>query len=181
MRSSVARGSESTSLITDFGVAAVAVSARVQSARLAELGELLQSYDDAQLTDGIGYSMDLQRALGCVVSGIQAARPATWISRARLGIAVTGTAVVAERRAEDRKCALLCTRHVLVMPSSRILATLEEAAERVRSYVNAGLGYVTFITGPSRTSDIEKVLTLGAHGPAELDIILVDDWEPEDD
>jgi hypothetical protein len=181
MRARVARDSESTSRVTDFSVAAAAVSARVQSAPLAGLAELLQSYDDAQLTDDIGYSMDLQRVLGRNVSGTQSIRPATWISRARLGIAATGTAVVAERRAEDRKCALLCTRHVLVMPSSRILATLDEAAERIRSYINLGLGYVTFITGPSRTSDIEKVLTLGAHGPAELVIILVDDWKPEDD
>ena len=177
MRSSVARGSR----VTDFEAAALAVGTRVHLTTWTGLGTLLTSFDDDSSGDGVGYSLDLQRALGRDVSAAAAARPATWISRARLGIATTGTAVVAERRAEDRICALLCTRHVLVMPSDRVVAGPDEAAEWVRSYVNAGLGYVTFITGPSRTSDIEKVLTLGAHGPAELEIILVDDWHPEDD
>lgn len=181
MHSSVARGSATTSRVTEFEAAALAVGSRVRSVVLAELGALLESYDRDPSTAGIGYSADLLRSLGRGESGTGTPRPITWISRARLGIAATGTAVVAERRAEDRKCALLCTRHVLVMPSSRILATLEEAGEVIRSFVTVGFGYVTLVTGPSRTSDIEKVLTLGAHGPAELDIILVDDWDPQDD
>jgi L-lactate utilization protein LutC len=62
-----------------------------------------------------------------------------------------------------------------------MVATHVGAAETVRACIAGGLGYVTLISGPSRTSDIEKVVTLGAHGPAELDVILVDEWDPEDD
>jgi len=38
-------------------------------------------------------------------------------------------------------------------------------------------GFVGFITGPSRTSDIERVLTIGVHGPKQLVVIFVDDQE----
>jgi L-lactate dehydrogenase complex protein LldG len=181
MRSSVARSSAKHSRVTIFVAAAGAVGARVRLEQCAGLDQLLESYISASAEGVIGYSSDLQRRLGHPFAADRIGRPATWISRARLGIASTGTVLVAERLAEDRICALLCTHHVVVLPSSRIVATPGEASEWVRSLIGAGCGYVTLITGPSRTSDIEKVLTLGAHGPAELDIILVNGWEPPDD
>jgi L-lactate dehydrogenase complex protein LldG len=88
---------------------------------------------------------------------------------------------VAERVAEDRICALLCTRHVLLLPSHQIVSTPADAVDWMHSCFSRGRGYVTLISGPSRTSDIEKVLTLGAHGPTELHVVLVDGWNPGDD
>jgi L-lactate dehydrogenase complex protein LldG len=181
MRSSVARDSGKQSHLTDFEAAAGAVGAQVRVTEFAELDLLLTAYSSASPEGVVGYSSELQRWVGNPSETDRPIRPDTWVSRARLGIASTGTVLAAERVAEDRKCALLCTHHALVLPCSRIVATPGDAAEWVRSFITAGFGYVTLITGPSRTSDIEKVLTLGAHGPARLDIILVDGWQPPDD
>ena len=181
MRSSVTRSSAGTSLVTEFEHAARANGTRLITATAADFaGELAALVANSSDQD-LGYSTELQRALGYSSPVNRETRPSTWVSRARLGVASTGSVLVAERLAEDRIAALLCTRHILAMPAGSIVPTLNEAAELVRSLAAAGIGYVTFVTGPSRTSDIEKVLTLGAHGPAEMDIILLDSWEPTDD
>ena len=39
------------------------------------------------------------------------------------------------------------------------------------------INYISFITGPSRTADIERVLTIGVHGPERLIIVVVDEFE----
>lgn len=181
MRSSVTSGSTDASRRIDFEVAAGSTGSRVLVVESADLRDQLASYGNSSHGPAPGYSSDLSRLLDCEAECELPVRPASWISRARLGIASTGTLLVAERLAEDRICALLCTKHILVLPASYLVATHAEAAEVVRSCIINGLGYVTLISGPSRTSDIEKVLTLGAHGPAELDVILVNGWDPGHD
>ena len=181
MRSSVTVGSTESSLITDFEAAATATGARVLFTTAADLRDFRASCANESGGLELGHSSDLSRILDWDAPDEVGPRPAIWISRARLGIATTGTILVAERQAEDRIRALLCTKHILLLPSSRVVATHAEAAESVRSCIAGGLGYVTLISGPSRTSDIEKVVTLGAHGPTELDVILVDRWDPGDD
>ena len=181
MRSSVTRRSAATSLLTEFEHAALAMGARLNMATSADLADRLASLGASSPEGDVGFSMELRRELGYPAPVNREGRPNTWVSRARLGIASTGSVLVAERQAEDRIAALLCTRHILVLPAGSIVSTLNEASGLVRSLAAAGVGYVTFVTGPSRTSDIEKVLTLGAHGPAEMDIIVLDSCEPRDD
>lgn len=165
--------------VARFEAAATLAGVHVVRTASSDLSLLLASYEDAGTE--IGFSADLSTKLGIEPERDPRHNPATWISRARFGVASTGSVVVAERLARDRIAALLCNQHVLVLPSSAIVATQADAAPRVRACMALGLGYVTFITGPSRTSDIEKVLTLGAHGPAKVDVILVEAWDPGDD
>ena len=48
-------------------------------------------------------------------------------------------------------------------------------AQRVARMVDEGRPYVTLMTGPSRTADIERTLTIGVHGPRELRVVVVAD------
>jgi L-lactate dehydrogenase complex protein LldG len=63
---------------------------------------------------------------------------------------------------------------VALIPRGRQHLSLAQALELVRQQPP---GMVTMLTGPSRTTDIEKVLVLGAQGPQELELVL---WQGED-
>jgi L-lactate dehydrogenase complex protein LldG len=64
---------------------------------------------------------------------------------------------------------------VALLPRSRLLGTLGEALARVRPGAGAPPSRtITFITGPSRTADIELELVVGVHGPKHLTVLLLD-------
>ncbi len=88
---------------------------------------------------------------------------------ALLGIAQTGTVVVSGAM---RKISLLPPIHICLLSKSQIVASLQEAFAAVRK--EADSHSIVFITGPSRTADIEQTLTLGVHGPHRLIIILME-------
>ena len=87
-------------------------------------------------------------------------------------VAETGSVAVAWPR-DERGQALLADRLWLLVPAGEIVATLDEALVRIEALVRAGRPYVTLMTGPSRTADIERALTVGVHGPGELHVVLV--------
>jgi len=100
-------------------------------------------------------------------------RAALGVTEADLGIAETGTLYQDATSLVLRLASMLPPVHVAVLPTDRIVGTLEEALPYI-----AGRGqppaYAALITGPSRTADIERVLTIGVHGPAELHILCID-------
>jgi L-lactate dehydrogenase complex protein LldG len=66
-----------------------------------------------------------------------------------------------------------------VIPTSALLPTLDEAAPILKALALApGRNMVTLVTGPSRTADIERVLTVGVQGPGRVMILFADDLEP---
>ena len=91
------------------------------------------------------------------------------------GIAETGTLLVNSKSEELRLATMLCEVHVCVLKTSTLRQTSFDAESMVRAMSTDGTGYVAFITGASRTADIERVLAIGVHGPLELHILLLED------
>lgn len=93
------------------------------------------------------------------------------------GIAETGTLMLHSGARGPTTLNFLPDAHVVVLKTSQIVGNYEESWERVRAaYGESRLPRtVNFITGPSRTADIEQTIQLGAHGPRRLHIVLVED------
>lgn len=100
------------------------------------------------------------------------------VTTAQHGIAVSGTLVLESAEEKHRLLSLVPPVHVALLPVSRLCDSLAEALERVRTVDSSGIlasRTITFITGPSRTSDIELTLTIGVHGPQALHVILLEE------
>lgn len=94
------------------------------------------------------------------------------VAEGLFAVAETGSVAIALPRAE-RGEAYLADRLWLLVPASELVATLDDALARIAALVRDGRPYVTLMTGPSRTADIERALTVGVHGPGELHVVLV--------
>jgi L-lactate dehydrogenase complex protein LldG len=95
------------------------------------------------------------------------------ITGAFCAIAETGTLMTLSGRDTPAAVSLLPETHIAVVRKSRIVRGMEEAWHLMRDEMGAPARAVTFISGPSRTADIEQTVTLGAHGPYHVHIILV--------
>jgi len=94
---------------------------------------------------------------------------------ADLGIAETGTLVINCPDEELRLATMLSEYHVCVLRRSTIVVDAFAAEPQLLGYMRKNPDYTAFITGASRTADIERVLALGVHGPLELHILLLED------
>ncbi len=105
------------------------------------------------------------------------------VTSAPAAVAETGTLAMFSGADHPSTLNFLPETHVVVLPASRIAKTYEDVWDQIRARMadaSDGRGNlpprtVNFITGPSRSGDIEQTLLLGAHGPRRLHIILVDD------
>ncbi len=99
---------------------------------------------------------------------------AVGVARAAKGIAQTGTCVIVTDDEALRLETMLPEVSVILLNSADILPDLPSAAPFLRAEQSQGrASYVSFITGPSRTADIERVSAIGVHGPLELHIVLI--------
>lgn len=85
-------------------------------------------------------------------------------------VATTGSLVVDSGVAGSRSVSLLPPVHLSVVPADRIVATPGDVLRRLGGD-DIGTNLV-FVSGPSRTADIEQLLTLGVHGPVALHVVL---------
>jgi len=98
----------------------------------------------------------------------------TWADR---GIADTGTLVLNSDSEELRIATMLSETHVAVLPTENVVPSMDSLEGYMTDHFKKGAGYVAFITGPSRTADIERILTIGVHGPERLHILLAENFE----
>ena len=96
------------------------------------------------------------------------------ITYAQAGIAETGTLVLDSSVERNRLVSLVPPVHIATLNASQIYMTLSETLTALQSSEEVSPA-ITFITGPSRTADIELTLAIGVHGPQELYVIVRQD------
>jgi len=113
-------------------------------------------------------SRDRAAALDVGITGVDAA------------FASTGSVVLASGCGRNRVASLLPLHHILMVPMSTLFPTFESwlarerEAGRLDDFVTRA-GQIVFVTGPSKSADIELQLTLGVHGPGAVHAVIFDD------
>lgn len=98
------------------------------------------------------------------------------ITRCEFLVARFGSIVVSSRMSPGRKITVYPETHVVLGYTSQLVPELKNALAGIKKkYRDDYPSMISMITGPSRTADIEKTLVMGAHGPRELYVFLVDD------
>lgn len=113
-------------------------------------------------TPGLSFDISRERAASARIG----------ISQVDWGLADTGTLVQDATSMDKRLAATLPDIHMALLASDSLYPDM---ASLIKELNPGQMGYISMITGPSRTADIERVLTIGVHGPKRLIIILVDD------
>ena len=176
-------------LYDKFKVAAEALSAEVyRAANMDEARQLVTKivgelkvdkvvYAASELTDAIdvkGIAKDLNVTMTDENLRTNAADAGLGISQLDYAVAEIGTLTGNATSIESRMVSILPPIHMALVKTKNILPNL---LDTIATY-NKNLGelprYLTFVSGPSRTSDIERVLTIGVHGPGRLIIVFID-------
>lgn len=101
------------------------------------------------------------------------------LSEAILGVAASGSCMLNTSNEDVRLAGMISEINVIILDKSEIYPDLPSIAGQLRQCMNDhkdGAGtFTTFVTGPSRTADIERMPAVGVHGPLELHIILLEE------
>ncbi len=184
---------QSSSIIDSFQAHAEAVNAQVLRVATRELAlqSVVQLLNQEAVEDKPGcYAVwarcpmvgpDERRNLEGAVPGLKfdvtrelAAAAKVGVSQMDWALANTGTLVQSADEVDKRLVSTLPLLHIALVSTAALLPDLAAVLTRVDPRKSA---YLSFITGPSRTADIERVLTIGVHGPERLIIVLVDHLE----
>ena len=140
---------------------------------------LTDSPQSSALWAGCSFLDDLDRNVLKGVHGLKFEVTRELATEARFGIsqmewalADTGSLVQNSTAIEQRLVSSLSSIHIALVPTNGILPDMPALLSRVHP---RDCAYLAIITGPSRTADIERVLTIGVHGPERLVIIFVDE------
>ena len=171
-------------LVTVFSEAAHAVGAKVESVSGVEavVDYLKQLSAGPVMVPDFASAKRLELVAALKTAGVAlvqdnlrqgAATAAVGVTGANFAFAATGT-VVLESTAEDiRLATTLPEHHVVLLDPAKILEDDLAAVPHLRTFhQNSPRNYLAYITGPSRTADIERVLTIGVHGPKQLHLLL---------
>ena len=100
--------------------------------------------------------------------------PAAGVTFCNFGMADTGTVVLESTDEDIRLATTLPEIHFVIVDPQKVLSDNLAAVEPLKAlHTGSDPRFVAYISGPSRTADIERVLTIGCHGPRELHILLV--------
>lgn len=88
-------------------------------------------------------------------------------------IGETGTLLLLGAPSTPKSTALLPETHICIVKKSRMVATMEDAFALMRNEIGEPPRATFFVSGPSRTADIEQTIVIGAHGPYRVHVILI--------
>jgi len=178
-------------IFEQFKLRAEAVSAEVHRFpyKAAALDFIVRYLHEAGIADSPGSyavwadgtflrSVNKQELAACVpglsfeVTRENAAAAKVGISQLDWAMASTGSLVQDAAPIERRLASTLPVIHIAIIETSRLLPDMPAVFGKIRPEQT---NYISFITGPSRTADIERVLTIGVHGPEKLIIVFVDE------
>ncbi|MCK5940472.1 MAG: lactate utilization protein [Planctomycetes bacterium] len=155
-------------------VADEAAAARRVEALLAEFGARSLALSDAP--EVVAVAGQLGPSIECLPHDADRERLLTaeaGLSSAQFAIAETGTLVLTSEQERHRLCTLLPDLHVAIVPAARLVATLGDAFAALAPDGQPNARTITFVTGPSRTADIELQLVVGVHGPKALKVLVL--------
>lgn len=102
--------------------------------------------------------------------------PGAGVTFCNFAMADTGTVVLESTDEDVRLATTIPEIHFVILDPAKILTDNLAGAQPLQKMFNQSEPcFIAYITGPSRTADIERVLTIGCHGPRELHILLVPD------
>jgi L-lactate dehydrogenase complex protein LldG len=159
-------------IVEDLRAAAIAVEHELSYAEPGSV--LLQS--DALLERVAGFSSRLRALIsgdGAGVSNEELARKTVGITRADRLIARSGSIVLRSNHAGGRRLSVLPEHHLVIASEAELVPSFGGWLLEIEK--DKSWNYSVIISGPSRTSDIEKILVLGAHGPRRLSVVIVRD------
>lgn len=168
-------------LVDDFARSAASVDASVR--RVSSAGALADAFDEVVAFEQAGTAVRssdpevalLREASAAFPDGIDPEAADLGITGAAGGIAATGSLVLEADRAGGRQASLLPPAHLALLRSDRIVATPSDWWRSMdRRYPSGPPSQIVFVTGPSRSADIELTLTVGVHGPERLWIIVLE-------
>lgn len=114
---------------------------------------------------GISYSADMESLRDAEAS----------ITGCEYLIARTGSVLVSSAQGSGRRVFGHSPIHIVIGRTSQLVGEIGDALAGIKSKYNEMPSQVSMITGPSRTADIEKTLVMGAHGPRDLYVFLLND------
>ena len=157
-----------------------------------EFAANLKSFIESRKIDSLHcYEPDLQQILNenkifCINSRDDYKECETGITTCEFLVARLGSIMVSSRQPCGRKGFIFPSVHIVVAWRNQLVYDLKNAFSALKNkYAKQGMpSMVSFVTGPSRTADIEKTLVMGAHGPEELFVFFIDQDEsnqPDDE
>ena len=161
-----------------FAARAADIGATVVQTEAERLVEVVRDLTPPDVAPGVGLTtelMEIAPELDVLARGGED-YPGIVVGHGLAAIADTGQVGVADRIHRDRLRAFLAFRHVVLVSDRRVIPRLSAAGGLLATWIQSRR-YVTFVGGPSRTSDIERILTVGIHGPCQLVLVLVHGWD----
>jgi L-lactate dehydrogenase complex protein LldG len=165
-------------MLDQFQAAAEAVGATIK--RFISLTEAV-AYVQALAADSPVSASALPASIAAAFAGTAFCAPKdhvnarVCVSSARAGIAATGSLLLELSNPQERAATALSPIHAVFMKASDIVADLYALQDLIGQRLSSpGAACLSITTGPSRTADIERVLTIGVHGPKELHVLVLE-------